>query len=299
MSNGFGNNSFNHVLVDDAKATIQKRLAEAQASKDAGNTALQLDQPRQACFHYKKVYLHLAQFLGPSMAVSTCKAVPTAGTTAGGLSKDGAQGVETTGDNDENASLLNLLHRRRGSSGADIATQRALMETTATPTALPADFANSSTDEAAAAVDVGSSVTGACCEPGRGLGVPALPTTTMMTTTSPTTLQEQVYLLYGLALNNLTLAHMRLGRYSEGARTATCVLERVPGFTNNIKALMRRARCYVQLSEFDLAAKDIATLQAQTPLDLGVAGLVEELKVSRDTYALREKKMFKGMFGPS
>lgn len=51
-----------------AEAAYTESLASAAAAKEAGTAALQAGQLKSAAFHYKKVYLYLAEYLPQSCA---------------------------------------------------------------------------------------------------------------------------------------------------------------------------------------------------------------------------------------
>ncbi|KAG5512165.1 hypothetical protein GH5_07645 [Leishmania sp. Ghana 2012 LV757] len=241
-------------------------LQQAQAAKAAGNAALQAGNPRGASFEYKKVYLYLAEYLPSDVAQSASPA-------ALGYANCGAS------DTGGNSSLVHMLQQQQRRKR---------------PTNM----------EAAAVTDSGSS------------GSPSAEAALRK-------LQAEMTQLYATALNNLALAHMKAGRYHEGVKCATAVLEQpalraaldagAQGCTSARfsdtpagKALLRRASCYVKLSNWALAEEDIRTLTAVsgggTPdgggdvLDVAVMQLAQAVAQGRQAEAAKEKKMMQRMF---
>ncbi|GET85629.1 hypothetical protein, conserved [Leishmania tarentolae] len=153
--------------------------------------------------------------------------------------------------------------------------------------------------------------------------VAAAPVTDKKSSASPPTAAAAAQ-LYATTLNNLALAHMKLGRYQEGVRCATAVLEQPTlraaldasaeqcvsarfSDTPAGKALLRRAACCVKLSNWDLAEADIRMLRSAASggataasggdaLDAAVVSLAQAVEQGRKAEALREKKMMRLMF---
>ncbi|CAC22677.1 conserved hypothetical protein [Leishmania major strain Friedlin] len=244
-------------------------LQQAQAAKAAGNAALQAGNPRGASFEYKKVYLYLAEYL-PSDVAQSASPVALGCGNGGGSDAGGNSGL---------VQMLQQQQRRKE----------------------PKNVA------AAAVTDRESS---------------ALPSTTEEA--ARLKLQEEMTQLYATTLNNLALAHMKLGRYQEGVKCATAVLEQ-PALraaldagaeqctsarfsdTSAGKALLRRAACYVKLSDWALAEADICTLRRATlegahaasggdALDAAVVQLTQAVEQGRKAEAAKEKKMMRLMF---
>ncbi|TPP52394.1 RNA pseudouridylate synthase family protein [Leishmania donovani] len=244
-------------------------LQQAQAAKAAGNAALQAGNPRGASFEYKKVYLYLAEYL-PSDVAQSASSVALGYSNGGGSNADGNSGL---------VQMLQQQQRRKQPKNVAAAAVTG-HESSASP----------STAEEAALLK----------------------------------LQEEMTQLYATTLNNLALAHMKLGRYQEGVKCATAVLEQ-PALRAALdagaeqctsarfsdtpagKALLRRAACYVKLSDWALAEADIRTLRRATPegapaasggdaLDTAVVQLTQAVEQGRKAEAAKEKKMMRLMF---
>ncbi|CAJ1016284.1 hypothetical protein NXY56_000288 [Leishmania guyanensis] len=250
-------------------------LQQAQAAKTAGNAALQAGNPRGASFQYKKVYLHLAEYL-------PCDVVQSASPVALGYANGGGS------DADGNGGLVQMLQeeqrRKQPKKAAAVSGNESPSTTTATASA-----------EAALLM-----------------------------------LQAQVTQLYATTLNNLVLANMKLGRYQEGVKCATAVLEQPTlraaldagaqsrasahfSDTPAGKALLRRATCYVKLSDWALAEADICTLKAAAAaaasgggaahpaggsdaLEAAVLQLTHAVEQGRQAEVAKEKRMMRRMF---
>lgn len=243
-------------------------LQQAQAAKAAGNAALQAGNSRGASFEYKKVYLYLAEYLPSDVAQS---ASPVAlGYGNGGASDAGS-----------NSGLVQMLQQQ----------QRRKQ---------PKNVA-------------GGAVTGRESSASPSMAEEA----------ALLKLQEEMTQLYATTLNNLALAHMKLGRYREGVKCATAVLEQpalraaldagaeqcTPARFSDTpagKALLRRAACYVKLSDWALAEADVCTLRRAAAgaaaasggdaLDAAVVQLTQEVEQGRKAEAAKEKKMMRLMF---
>jgi uncharacterized protein (DUF934 family) len=144
--------------------------------------------------------------------------------------------------------------------------------------------------------------------------------------------QHEMLQLYATTLNNLALVHLKLGRYREGVACATAILEKpalraaldgAPGCTNVHdsssspapkkgvslptsttpagKALLRRASCYVKLSEWAAAEADVKALMdanagAGIAPDPACEQLTTAIRQGRKTETETEKRMMQRMF---
>lgn len=120
--------------------------------------------------------------------------------------------------------------------------------------------------------------------------------------------KDTLWELYGATLNNLALVHLKLGRYRDGVAVATTLLEVLPTytthFTNNAKALLRRASCAIHLCDFEAAEKDLATLRAlaadpSTAAAVDVAAVnnvADDLAKAKGAVASEEKDMWRKAF---
>ncbi|CAJ1005495.1 hypothetical protein Q4I28_000815 [Leishmania naiffi] len=248
-------------------------LQQAQAAKTAGNAALQAGNPRGASFQYKKVYLHLAEYL-------PCDVVQSASPVALGYANGGGS------DADGNGGLVQMLQEEQ----------------------------RRKQPKKAAAVNGNES--------------PSTTTATASAEAARLNLQAQATQLYATTLNNLVLAHMKLGRYQEGVKCATAVLEQPTlraaldagaqsrasahfSDTPAGKALLRRATCYVKLSNWALAEADICTLktaaaasggggahpaEGSDALDAAVLQLAHAVEQGRQAEVAKEKRMMRRMF---
>ena len=93
--------------------------------------------------------------------------------------------------------------------------------------------------------------------------------------------------------NNLTLLCMRQKQWIEGVTNANQALAIEE---NNVKALQRRAKCYRQMSEFDLAEADLTKLQKILPDDKEVNKEIKLVAQARKKKLKKEKNMYKKMF---
>ncbi|KAG5487460.1 hypothetical protein LSCM1_07415 [Leishmania martiniquensis] len=237
-------------------------LQQAQASKAAGNAALQAGNPRRASFEYKKVYLYLAEYLPADVAQSASPAA-LGSATVGGSDAGGNSGL---------VHILQQQQRRKQPRSAATGS-----ESLASP---PAEAALLK-------------------------------------------LRVEMTQLYAATVNNLALAHMKLGRYEEGVKCATAVLEQ-PALRAALdagaqdctsarfsdtpagKALLRRASCHVKLSNWALAEADIRTLTVASgggapndgsdALDAAVVPLARAVAHGRQAEAAKEKEMMQRMF---
>ena len=93
--------------------------------------------------------------------------------------------------------------------------------------------------------------------------------------------------------NNLTLLCMRQKKWTEGVSHANQALAIEQ---NNVKALQRRAKCYRQVGEFDLAEADLENLKTLLPGDSEVEKQSKLLAQARKNRKRKEKNKFKKMF---
>ncbi|KAG5511624.1 hypothetical protein JKF63_07220 [Porcisia hertigi] len=149
-------------------------------------------------------------------------------------------------------------------------------------------------------------------------------TASTLTETALLNRQEEITQLYATAINNLALAHIKLSRYREGVKCATAVLEQprlraaldagvqrcTPARFSDTpagKALLRRATCYIGLSDWALAEADLHTLTTTVhgeatcacgadTLDTAVVQLTNAIQKGRQEEAVKEKKMMQRMF---
>lgn len=121
--------------------------------------------------------------------------------------------------------------------------------------------------------------------------------------------------LYATSLNNIALAHLKLGRYREGVACVDAILHTpllraalesaaTPQMTSTTplgKALLRRASCLVKLGEWAAAAANVQTLTeanaaASLAPDAACVQLAEAIAAGRTAEAEKEKKMMRRMF---
>ena len=93
--------------------------------------------------------------------------------------------------------------------------------------------------------------------------------------------------------NNLTLLCMKQKKWKEGISNAAQALAIEE---NNVKALIRRAKCYREMTEFELARADLTTLKTLLPDDKEVAKELALVKKAEQKKKNKEKKMYKKMF---
>jgi len=93
---------------------------------------------------------------------------------------------------------------------------------------------------------------------------------------------------------NIANCQLKLKQPAKALPSASKVLELDP---TNLKGLMRRAKAYYLLRNYDAANDDITKAKTIAPTDVGVHQLVQEVKARLHEQMLEQRKRFAGMFG--
>jgi peptidylprolyl isomerase len=93
--------------------------------------------------------------------------------------------------------------------------------------------------------------------------------------------------------NNLTLLCIKQKKYTDGVSNAEQALAIEE---NNVKALLRRSKCYRLMGELELAKTDLLKLQKLLPNDKGVSDQMKLVQAAKKKRENKKKKMYKKMF---
>ncbi|CCW64565.1 unnamed protein product [Phytomonas sp. EM1] len=233
-------NSFN-----DEVHIIDCHIADAQASKDAGDAAMIQNHLHAASFYYKKVFMFLAEYL------------PTRPDIVPWL-------VHSLSPSDaEHVLVVNILRQYRprflnpfvsGCQTPNVNGDQNRSFSAGSRYAFNQD----------GCIDIESD------------GSAKLYGSEWFTLTKRSR-QQKVYRLFSFTMSNLVLVNLKLGRYLEGVAVATFLLERAPFLQDNSKVLLRRAQCFLKLGDCAAVEKDLNALELQGFNHTSIAMLREEI----------------------
>ncbi|CCW66631.1 unnamed protein product [Phytomonas sp. Hart1] len=240
MNKNAGVNFFN-----DNLHIIDCHIAEAQASKDAGDAAMIQNRLNAASFYYKRVYMLLAEYL------------PTGSEIAPWLVH-----LQSPKKSDQAFFVDILKHNQTRFS-------KSFLSRSETPNV---------TDNHSRSFSSGSryALNHDNCMDTESEGS-GRPNGSEWFTQTKRSRQQKVYRLLSFAMCGLVLVNLKLGRYAEGVAVATFLLEPSPFLQDNSKVLLRRAQCLLKLGDCAAVEKDLNELEIQGFKHPSITTLREEI----------------------
>jgi len=98
-------------------------------------------------------------------------------------------------------------------------------------------------------------------------------------------------------LLNRAMANLKLGKYDAVIEDTSQVIEDLPGNSDNVKALYRRAVAHLRSKDFDAAEADLNAAKAVDPDNAAVQKELKRIAIVRKKEAARERQVYAAMFG--